>query len=128
MSSSKALYHFTCGDHGWLGITRDQQIRPYRHPFMKHLGPLLWLTDLAEPSSPEDIGLTSTMLSCDRTEHRFTVTTRAAMPWTSVRDHVQADVIEALETFGYPERWWVVRRPLTTSEFTYDKQYDAQAR
>ena len=63
---SPILYHFTCDDHGYPGIVRTGTVLPRQHPFMPGLGPLLWLTDLAEPPTPESVGLTSQNLKCDR--------------------------------------------------------------
>lgn len=116
-----ALYHFTC-EHGREGIARTGTLIPRTHPFMQHLGPLLWLTDLAEPT-PESVGLTSTTLSCDRLAHRFIVQSHAAVRWTEIRRMVPRDVVESLEAFSKPAHWWIVRRPLTSSEFSLDDSW-----
>ncbi len=122
MSEIAVLYHFTC-DHGHTGIARTWRILPNVHPFMKHLGPLIWLTDLAEPPSPESVGLTSQWTTCNRLKYRYSVHTRAAVPWADIRTRAAADVVATLEEFGQPEHWWVVRRPLTASEFTFDESW-----
>ncbi len=49
------LYHFTC-EHGKRGIDLTRILLPNVHPFMRNLGPLIWLTDLAEPPTPESVG------------------------------------------------------------------------
>lgn len=116
------LYHFTC-DHGYTGITRTGVLLPNSHPFMPHLGPLLWLTDLAEPPSKESVGLTSAWTTCDRLKYRYLVRTRAAIPWSEIRTKVARDVVATLESFGQPLHWWVARRPLTHSEFTFDESW-----
>lgn len=116
------LYHFTC-DHGRAGITLSGVLLPNIHPFMKHLGPLIWLTDLAAPPSPESVGLTSQWVSCDRLQYRYSVHTHAAIAWADIRTRAAKDVVATLEEFGQPEHWWVVRRLLTASEFTFDENY-----
>ena len=116
------LYHFTC-NHGHVGIKRSGVLLPNAHPFMLHLGPLIWLTDFAEPPTPESVGLQSTIISCDRLAYRYSVRTKAAVPWSEVRTLARADVVATLESYGQPEHWWVVRRPLTASEFSFDESY-----
>jgi hypothetical protein len=115
--SSLTLYHFTCDDHGYPGITSSQTIKGRTHPLFPHLGPLVWLTDQSEIIDPYDVGLTSEHLPCDRTAKRFFVTCKAAVPWTSLRVRVRPEVLSDLESYGKPETWWVVRRPITRSEF-----------
>lgn len=109
------LYHFTC-DHGRLGIARTRMILPNAHPFMRHLGPLI-------PPTPESVGLQSQWVSCDRLMYRYIVRTRAAVPWAEIRIRAAKEVVATLEEFGQPEHWWVVKRPLTASEFTFDESY-----
>jgi hypothetical protein len=120
--SDRTLYHFTC-EHGKRGIDLTHILLPNIHPFMKNLGPLLWLTDFAEPPTPESVGLQSRWISCDRLAYRYIVRSHAAVPWSEVRTSVKADVVETLESYGMPEHWWVARRPLTASEFTFDESY-----
>jgi hypothetical protein len=125
MSKIPDLYHFTC-KHGHAGITRTGVLLPNVHPFMLHLGPLIWLTDLAEPPTPESIGLTSAWTSCDRLAYRYSVRTHAAVHWFDLRARVSTAIVATLEEFGQPEHWWVVRRPLTQSEFSFDESWRAQ--
>jgi hypothetical protein len=113
------LYHFTCG-HGYSGIEESHRLRPNLHPFMPSLGPLLWLTDLAMPETPESVGLQSTWITCNRMTYRYIVRTGAARHWFEVRGRAPKDVVVSLEAYGQPNHWWVARRPLTPSEFTYD--------
>lgn len=112
------LYHFTCA-HGFAGISRTGVLRPQSHPLMRHLGPLLWLTDLMEPSA-ESVGLTASLTTCDRLAYRYHVQTRAAMRWRDLRGRVPCAVVDMLEAHGEPVHWWVARRPLTASEFRLD--------
>lgn len=117
--TAPALYHFTCA-HGLSGISRTGELRPQPHPFMRHLGPLLWLTDLATPSA-KSVGLTSRLIVCDRLAYRYRVHTRAAMPWCELRGRAPRAVVDVLEAYGEPTHWWVVRRPLIASEFRLDQ-------
>jgi hypothetical protein len=119
ISKQPQLYHFTCA-HGFAGISTSSALKPYTHPLMRHLGPLLWLTDLEAPSA-EDVGLTSTLLSCDRLAYRYRVHSRAAVPWSALRGRAPRTLLAVLESYGEPSHWWVVRRLLTASEFTLDQ-------
>lgn len=116
------LYHFTC-EHGYKGISLTRILLPNVHPFMRGLGPLLWLTDFAEPPTPESIGLQSMYLKCDRLQYRYSVHTKAAIAWADIRTRASKDVVATLESYGQPEHWYVVRRPLSASEFTFDESY-----
>jgi len=120
--SDRILYHFTC-EHGHKGIALTRILLPNMHPFMKNLGPLLWLTDFAEPPTPESVGLQSSWTTCDRLQYRYIVRTQAAVPWAEVRAKARADVVATFEAGRMPEHWWVVRRILTSSEFTFDESY-----
>jgi hypothetical protein len=44
------LWHYTCADHGAPGIDRTGELRPNRHPLLPELGPVVWLTDLTDPT------------------------------------------------------------------------------
>lgn len=122
MGKPPTLYHFTCA-HGHQGIGASQRMEPHRHPFMPGLGPLLWLSDLAEPPSRESLGLTAMHLRCDRLAYRYVTQTRAAIRWGDIRRRAPAQVVADLEAFGLPEHWWVARRPLLPSEFSLDTSY-----
>ncbi len=116
------LYHFTC-DHGHKGISRTKILLPNIHPLMKNLGPLLWLTDFAEPSTKESVGLTSTWMICDRLAYRYIVRCKAAVHWSEIRGRAPKEVVETLESYGQPEHWYVVRRPVLASEFSFDDSW-----
>jgi hypothetical protein len=116
------LYHFTC-EHGHTGISKTGVLRPNIHPFMPHLGPLLWLTDFEEPPSKESVGLTSRLSTCDRLAYRYIVHSKAAIHWFDIRSRASKEVVADLESYGQPEHWWVVRRPLVPSEFAFDAAY-----
>lgn len=119
MGKQTQLYHFTCA-HGFEGISKTGVLKPSVHPFMRHLGPLLWLTDLSAPTA-DSLGLTSERLTCDRLAYRYSVHTRTATPWSDLHGRVPRALVEALESYGEPSHWWVVRRPLLASEFALDQ-------
>ncbi len=117
------LYHFTC-HHGHAGISRTGVLIPNIHPLMRGLGPLLWLTDLASPETRESVGLTSRLTTCDRLAYRYSVHCRAAIHWFEIHGRAPKDVVADLESSGgQPEHWWVVRRMLTASEFSFDEKW-----
>jgi hypothetical protein len=69
---------------------------------------VLWLTD--SPVVDRDaLGLTSTILTCDRARHRFVVETEDAERWSTFADQWGANPSwrEDLERYGRPETWWV---------------------
>src|SRR5262249_30866899 len=112
------FYHFTCDDHGLPGILDTKTLLPCKHPYFPHLGPLTWLTDIAEPKTAEQLGLTSDRLKCNRREWRIEIQTKAAVSCSSIRHRINPQVVADLELFGEPDHWWVVRRPLTASEIS----------
>lgn len=114
----QTLYHFTC-QHGHAGILKTGTLIPHPHIFAPGAGPILWLTDLAEPSA-ESVGLTSTLTRCNRLAHRYRVETKAAKPWALLRPRFPANIVADMESFGQPDHWYVVQRPVLASEFTYD--------
>lgn len=115
------LYHFTC-DHGKSGIDRTGILLPNMHPYMPALGPLLWLTDLPEPTR-ESAGLTMSWTECDRLTYRYIVRSKAAVHWFDIRQRAPKEVVETLESYAQPEHWWIARRPLTSSEFSFDESW-----
>jgi len=119
------LYHFTC-DHGHEGITKTRILLPNAHPMMLNLGAILWLTDLSEPPSKESVGLTNSWTTCDRLAYRYIVHCKAAVHWSEVRARAPKDVVATLEAFGQPEHWWIIRRPVLASEFSFDADYRKQ--
>lgn len=116
------LYHFTC-EHGYTGIEKTRTILPNRHAYLRGLGPLIWLTDLADPDV-DAVGLSSeVVLTCDRLAYRYVVTSKACVPWSVVRMRAPVRAVTLLEAYGKPEHWWVARRPLLASEFVLDTDY-----
>lgn len=100
------LYHFTCVD-GAHGIRRDRRILTHDQSPIG-LPPLVWLTDLDVPDRAA-LGLTSRLLSCDRTEWRVTVDVDA-VPWHRFARRLPLGVRRPLEMApgALPMHWWVV--------------------
>ena len=75
--------------------------------------PVLWLTPLDSPDR-EGLGLTSSILQCDRLDFRYTVDDGDTEPWLESALRVEAglEAILALEVGApgaRPETWWVLR-------------------
>lgn len=115
------LYHYTCSC-SLDGIRRDGFLRPYPHPLMRRyplpgaepIAGLVWLTDL-EVAWREALGLTSKVVKCDRTEHRFQAADEStAVPWIKFRRRVHAAVRAALEEAegALPAHWFVSTVPV----------------
>lgn len=121
------LWHFTCmHGHGALGADGELlpliELEPKRalllpEPF-RVMTTLVWLTDLDAPQ-PEGLGLTSLVLSCDRTRYRYRVTdTTGCVRYTSVRRELPRRVVDMLERGRtLPAHWWLSRTPVPV---TYD--------
>lgn len=112
MVTRNARYHYTC-DHGHrlIGgtVVPGDTLGRYDHD-----GPHIyaWFTDLARPIR-DALGLTSHVLTCDRTTHRYRVTdARDLIHWTHVRgDHPWAAELESAPG-ARPMHWWVARHPV----------------
>lgn len=115
--SDLILYHYTCS-HGNLAISRDGMVRPLVSilnnsaltvPTSAHFA---WFTDLDVPHR-EALGLTSNILNCDRTEHRFRVTDRSGMArWIDIR-RLRPDLWHLEDAPGaMPQHWWVATEPV----------------
>lgn len=100
------LYHYTCS-HAAPRIKATGLLLPNSHPHNPE--PLVWLTDLDVPWR-EALGLTSTILDCDRTEWRFTLTEPVAVhPWVAVRRRFDREYVRELERAHgvMPMHWFV---------------------
>lgn len=105
------LWHFTCM-HGFAGLGAHGTLQPSPHCFIPALGPIVWLTEDPDPDR-DAVGLTSTILDCDRLQFRYRVLSASrAIPWAAVRHLVPLDVLRDLESFGKPETWWISRAPI----------------
>lgn len=104
------LWHYTCAHHV-SGILTDGVVKPMAPQGFPSLA---WFTDLSVPHR-DALGLTSTMLACDRTAHRFRVSARAdVLPYVRIRRDLPARWREALETAegAMPMHWWVSPVPV----------------
>lgn len=115
------FYHFTC-EHGHVDITKSGVLLPHVHPFAPALGPLLWLTDLEDPTQ-ESVGLTASWTKCNRLQYRYIVQSKAVVHWFDIRERAPKWLVADLESFGQPEHWLVVRRPVLASEFSLDETW-----
>lgn len=107
MSEHHNLWHYTCA-HAIGAIRTDRLVRPRPHPVLGHLA-LSWWTDIAWPTSPESLGLTSHILSCDRMEYRVRAEdTAEIVPWTQWARPLDALTRGLLEVPGtMPAHWYV---------------------
>lgn len=115
------LWHFTC-DHGHLGIGEHGLLMPgcmlvdpdTRWPVAAWPSAMVWATDLPRPNR-DALGLTSHMLRCDRTAHRYRIDARVLQmtPWVETRRAVIRRLgfltVEELESTpgARPMHWWV---------------------
>lgn len=104
------LYHYTCGHTRVKLGSRTATLRPNTVPGL--MSPLVWLTDLDKPIA-DALGLTSLLLLCDRTEHRYRVTDNtSAARWISVRRrHPLRHALESAPG-ARPMHWWVSSLPV----------------
>lgn len=110
------LYHYTC-DHGHQAIGAAGSILPGARltdrptPWPARF---VWLTDLERPLR-QALGLTSYVLSCDRTRFRYRATdTSMVAPWWAVARHLPREVREELEgaVGARPAHWYVSAEPV----------------
>lgn len=105
-----SLWHYTCS-HGHTALGEQGLLVPNAR------GPVgvVWLTDLDHPIR-DALGLTSRVLSCDRTTHRYRIDDPPpeAAWWPTVRRTWPARVVHALETApgAMPAHWWVSPVPV----------------
>jgi hypothetical protein len=105
----RPLFHYCC-EHSREGIDRDGVLRP-------GLDGLVWLTDLAPDALPREqlrraLGLTSTIISCDRLQYAYRANPRDAIPyrqavargWVSRAWHMAAT-----RSPRRPANWYVAR-------------------
>lgn len=107
------LYHFTCS-HGAAAIGKHGTLRPNANSLFG-VPKIVWLTDQAQPKRDE-VGLTSTILKCDRMEVRYRVVDNdRGVRWDDWKlKNVRRDTIQTLESFAGdgPRHWWVTERPI----------------
>ena len=113
------LYHYTC-HHAARGIrAKGMVLMPAPQPFLREL-PIVWATDMAEPIA-DALGLTSTILLCDRTVRRYQVMPRdrEAFTWWPEWWPGRVDPLMA-SMLAYPpatpRRWWVAEHAVNVRE------------
>lgn len=102
------LYHYTC-DHGRQAIGLSGMLLPHGLPGGVQL---VWLTDMSTPDR-RSLGLTSAMLRCDRTQHRYRITDdTGVMRWLAVRRRFHSLGLLELTPGVRPAHWWVSLTPI----------------
>lgn len=118
------LYHYTC-DHGSEKIARSGELRPNAHPLLPV--PVVWLT--SEPAPDRiGLGLTSTIIRCDRTAWRVRVDTEQADPWHvfARRYRITRGIRDELEAGRWPMSWFVSEDPIAISLCDIGPVYDVK--
>lgn len=110
------FYHFTCA-HVAHKLGRHAILRPPtgQHPIHPTFPRVLWLTDMARVTTQEDkdsLGLTSEIITCDRTKYRYAVSGKEAdkiIPWlgSDARARLSPDLLKDLEYYGNPTHWFI---------------------
>jgi hypothetical protein len=108
----RPLYHYCC-EHSYQRIGRTGVLLPV-HLFVTDkpvpwTGRLVWLTDMATPVR-DALGLTSHILSCDRTTHRYRVTdSTSVLPWVKAARTIPREQREDVEGApgAMPMHWYV---------------------
>ena len=111
------LWHYTCR-HSVERIGESGLLLPARRLVGSTQlvdwwpGEFVWLTDLSRPIRTA-LGLTSRIIDCDRTEHRYRVTdTNGVQPWLDVRRHVPHPELIEHASGARPRHWFVARAPV----------------
>lgn len=98
------LWHYTC-EHGRLGIGTRGYLRPGADGFV-------WLTDLDAPYR-DALGLSSVLIACDRTRHRYRIADGAdVIPFTDARHTLDPVRWHALVNIpgGMVRHWYITDR------------------
>lgn len=116
-----SLYHYTCA-HVRARLGRRAMITPQVQPSLGNVR-LIWLTDQGTPDRAA-LGLTSTILTCDRLAFRYRVEAAGAVPWNDWKTRLPFTMIARLESVAGtdPAIWYV----LTSSALgLLDRAYEA---
>lgn len=117
------FYHYTCdhgregiGDYGVVRSIGDQRPEVWsgaRAEDVRLMYALIWVTDLPEPDIL-GLGLTSSILSCERWRHRYRITNdRPVWKFTDIQYRFSpARQMDLLSGDAQPEHWFVSWRPL----------------
>ena len=109
------LWHYSCA-HSAPGIIKDGMLWPRPQIWLPM--DVVWLTDLPDPDR-DALGLTSEILTCDRTEYRVCVDPKEAEWWPVFARRVPRDVrAQYEEAGGSPRHWWVSERPVPVTWVT----------
>ena len=114
------LYHYTCdhghdalGEFGHVRSRFDRHLRPF-----DELAYISWFTDLDHPI-PGPLGLTSQILTCDRTAHRYIVCDEApeVYRYMDKRHLLSHTTQEGLESApgAMPMHWHVAVVPIAVA-------------
>lgn len=105
------VWHYACA-HSAEGIRADGLIKPNPQPLLGNHA-LSWFTDLGREHRYA-VGLTSTVITCDRMEYRFEVDLANLLWWPRAARQVDAErsVRDALEAGRLPAHWWVAFDPV----------------
>lgn len=101
------LFHYTC-EHGYRSM--GDGIVTLR---VKGASGLIWATDLDVPFR-DALGLTSNILNCDRTQHRYLIADAERFrPWHEYAHDKPSWFRDPLEQApgAMPMHWWVSERP-----------------
>lgn len=105
-----AFWHYTC-DHGHEGI--DGLVVP--GGLVGTPSEVAWFTDLGRPIR-EALGLTSHLLSCDRTAYRYRVVDPSPLvPWVEVRRRYPWAAAIELAPGARPRHWLVATEPVAVT-------------
>jgi hypothetical protein len=105
------LWHFTC-EHGHAAIGERGLLVPNHEVPVLGIGHVIWFTDNPEPDRI-DVGLTSTILACDRMQYRYrALSASKCIPYRALRYAIEPSWRSSLEQFGKPETWWISRVPI----------------
>ncbi len=114
------LYHYTC-THSATQIRADGKVIP-QPSISTDRHRCSWWTDLDthdRDTLRDTLGLTSLILDCDRTEHRFKAAkTIGILPWAAARRYFDPWTATAWEKAPGvdPTRWWVAFKPVPIEE------------
>ena len=102
-----ALVHYTCG-HNFEEILTSGLVRPAPQPVLGHRA-LSWWTDITWPTPMGGLGLTSYLLSCDRTQYMVKAAdVSSIIPWVEWASDLPRLQRGLLETPGtLPMHWFV---------------------
>lgn len=116
-------WHYTCS-HTRAQIGDAGELRPLRQlvaaeklrdwpQWRQAQADMIWLTDLDTPLAGA-LGLTSNILGCDRTEHRYRVVNYTPMRYLTIRRDLPARLREDLENApgAMPAHWMVAYTPV----------------